>query len=169
MTKAIFLVSFIGLLGCSTTRAWKKVAADPDVTPEKKAIISGKVAAMFPPETKYVMGETRIDTVYYDNAISDTVTTVAIDTLTMPERIIYKTRTITHTRTDTIYLTNSAQLSSMQRELSTANTINASQKATITDLQQKLKAERKWFWLFIALCAAVVGVAVARIYGKIRL
>ena len=60
------LVFFVLITSCSTTRHYKKVATDPQVTVEKKAIIAPWVSTNFPVEESYSKGEetTSVDTTY---------------------------------------------------------------------------------------------------------
>lgn len=166
--KYLFIIVLI-FFSCNTTRHWKKVASDQNVTPEKRAIIAPKVAAMFPPEIIFIEGKetVRIDSIMYDESLNVIITDTVnkVDTV-IKTRVKQITRVIT--KRDTLQIVNTAQLSAVQRELATANTVNASLEADQRILKDKLKASRKWLWLFIAACVIILGYGVMKIYSKFK-
>lgn len=182
--KMKYVVIALLLFSCSSVKHWKKVAADADVTPQKKAIIAPKVAAMFPPQYRYITGETilKTDTIVdveallEMNSIIDSLLfagapVVNVDSIKIEVAKLCKARIVTRTvhSVDTVYIPDAALIDAMQRELSTCSTVNASLQAQIKEAGEKLRAGRKWLWLFIALCAAVVGYGVIRIYSRLKL
>lgn len=175
----VYFISIL-LFSCSSTRYWKKVAADPNVTPYKKAIIAPKVAEMFTSETEYLPGETitRTDTIedteqllqfaqIIDSLLFITQPdSVQGDTVLMANisRAILKrfkpTKVITSTnRRDTLYLPNeglNAELYGARKNLATCETTNTALQAEIDLLKDKKGSPDKWLWWFIGAVVAFV-------------
>lgn len=66
-----FLIGLFLLLGCNNLKHYQKVAADPDVTLEKKRILAPWIAMNFPPMivTKPGKEVVKVDTVYDQKAV----------------------------------------------------------------------------------------------------
>jgi len=64
------LIVILLLVSCNPTKPYKRVAADPNVTPKKKAIIAPFVSAHFPIKERITTDTIRvIDTVYDENTV----------------------------------------------------------------------------------------------------
>lgn len=65
-----YLIVILLLVSCNPTKPYKRVAADPNVTPKKKAIIAPFVSAHFPIKERITTDTIRvIDTVYDENTV----------------------------------------------------------------------------------------------------
>lgn len=144
--KIMFLIL---LIGCNPLRHYEKVAIDTDVTATKKKVIAPFVALHFPVETKYVKGDTVIETDTL--SLHDTTYINKMDTIT--QRITL-TKVIHKKTTDTIYMSNEAERFAL-RELITRQTTEMEAKdKIIKEYKQKIKdAAADKFWMMAAIIA----------------
>lgn len=143
----ILLIIF--LMGCNPLRHYNKVATDPDVTMTKKKVIAPFVALHFPVETKYVKGDTVIETDTL--SLHDTTYINKMDTVT--QRITL-TKVIHKKTTDTIYMSNEAERFALRELITRQVTEMEAKDKIIKEYKQKIKdaAEQK-FWMMVAIIA----------------
>lgn len=181
MLKYLFILF---LFGCSPLRPWKQVAADPNVTPVKKQIISAKVAALFPTQTKYLPGTVTVktDTIYDDQVNVDYILYVndLLDSMliqndrtagendSLRKAILKRLQPVTirtiQIRVDTVYPENpgtAAKISGLLQDLEVCETTNAAiqanNEAYLVRNAELQRGQRKWLWWLIGACVALAG------------
>lgn len=142
--KIIFLIL---LMGCNPLRHYNKVATDPDVTMTKKNIIAPWVALHFPTLTKYVKGETIIETDTVN--IFETTYIKAMDTVI---KKITVTKVINKRTTDTIYMVNEAERFALRNIVTRQGADIEAKDKMIKEYKTKLtKAASDKFWMTVAI------------------
>ena len=146
MARSKILFLFI-LFGCNPLRHYNKVATDPDVTMTKKNIIAPWVALHFPVETKYVKGETIIETDTLN--ILDTTYIKAMDTVI---KKITVTKVINKRTIDTIYMVNEAERFALRNIITRQGADIEAKDKMIKEYKTKLtKAASDKFWMMVAI------------------
>jgi hypothetical protein len=178
---AMRIVSFFLLLAmlfnsCSSVRHWKRVAADANVTKEKKDIITPKVMAMFPPQHIFIPGrvEIKTDTVVDVEGMLelagalDSVLAVCAEGATNKDstrqailsRFKPRIVRVIQRQVDTVQVPATGQLYALQDEIEGLGTQVAQLKGDKISLEAregKLEAKaNKWLWLFIAACVLLI-------------
>lgn len=154
MKNHIYLLIIL-LMACNPLRHWKGVAVDADVTMQKKAIIAPMVALHFPPETKYIKGDTVIK-VIIDTLVDIDTTYLPGDTIT---KIITKLRerTIVKTVIDTVYQLNTAEVFALREHISKQeqllNELIAKSQELKDDADDAHRSRRWWVFGFFLLAA----------------
>lgn len=163
-----FILAFLVLTtSCSTTRHYKKVATDSEVTPKKKAIIAPWVSANFPVEESYTKGKdsVTVDTLYNADVVDSLKTELDlliiaingnrdgeegdsieyIDVDSLKAAILAKCkgtkviRTVTH-RVDTLKQKDGAALFTMKTQLDKCNAESVVKDEQIKNLQAQVLA-----------------------------
>lgn len=163
------------LFACSPVRHWQKVATDTNVTPEKKAIIAPKVAAMFPAREIFIPGEviTKTDTVidmdqvFQMAEIIDSLLYITIQDSTnrdsiakvILKRFTPRTIRVMQTSVDTVQVPNSAREYSLMHDLEVSAVENAKVSAQLNHCKEKIKEwyQDQWFWIAVALFVTLAG------------
>lgn len=136
-------------MGCNPLRHYEKVAIDTDVTTAKKKVIAPFVALHFPVETKYVKGDTIIETDTL--SLHDTTYIKKMDTIT--QRITL-TKVIHKKTTDTIYMSNEAERFALRELITRQGTEMEAKDKIIKEYKQKIKdAAAQKFWMMVAIIA----------------
>jgi hypothetical protein len=158
-----YLFLFVILIGCNPLRHYQKVATDPNVTAEKKAIIAPFMSVHFPPEIKYVKGE--------NITTSDTVMNYYFyrDTLTNRDTVVKEIKiTDTKVRVDTVYRDNPGFTNVLRRARITAEANELTARIEKRDAELKLaaaKSNNRDYILWIIILAVANAV---QIYLRIR-
>lgn len=147
------ILLLIILMSCNPLRHWQGVAADGDVTIEKKRIIAPVVAMHFPPEVKYIPGDTVV------KIIVDTLTDM--DTTYLPGDTITKVvtrwreKTIIKTVVDTVMRTNTAELFALRDYISkqeqAINKLSAEMDEAKDQADDIARSRRWWIFGFVLL------------------
>jgi hypothetical protein len=156
------IIFFTAFASCNTTRHWKKVAVDHDITPEKKSLIAPHCYFLFPPSTVYLPGVPvvtvdsfyTVDTLYYN-----TRRHVPLDSI-YPRPCVEKTKVITIKQVDTFPVIDNVLVHQLQQQLAAANSLNTGLNTTNAVLKHdndRLTADRLyWLWWFIGACVLLL-------------
>jgi hypothetical protein len=153
------IICILLLASCSPLRHYKKVATDPNVTPEKKAVIAPWVVLNFPFQPTY----SKPDTV--DILIVDTIQLYSTDTLhdvknlvQFRDRIV--TKVVQRTIRDTVKFESTATIDAIRRQLSIANERNGQVHTQKEQAEAATKAakskNRNLIYILIALGAMLL-------------
>lgn len=188
MYKIVPLLVII-LFSCSPTRHWEKVAADPDVTPRKKAIVADKMSKIFPVLTEYLPGEvtTKVDTISDLSALAELsfmldsvqklnrpVSQYEIDSIITAAKTLCSPRIITvyNNRVDTLKVPDARAEYALKKQLDIATTQYNGLVVDLEEQEKKTKAaigrnKNLWWWI-IGLGAALLLSWYFSLKGKIK-
>jgi hypothetical protein len=168
----------IALIGCNTTKHYKKVATDIDVTLEKKAIIAPWVSVNFPNQTTFIIGKMdTVEKVVYDDDALNQMTEIIDSLLMLPkdsvikllkEKCIPVTKTVYLTRVDTVQREDQAKVFVLQQSLARSEAAIVQLNADITQKDAKLDKVKNQRNTFIGISFLFVLSIVIFLYVKLK-
>ena len=169
--KKLFVLLLM-LAACNPLRHYEKVATDPNVTTEKKAVIAPWVLVHFPNEVQYIKGKDSIITKVDSSANLDLVdsllnilatkTDINVDSLKQAIKDALKPVVITHTiyHTDTaVKHLDEAERFILQDQINKKDAQHTVDVTNLKDKDQKIADfGRKRMWLIIAIIGEGLGI-----------
>jgi hypothetical protein len=174
----LFIIVVIALIGCNTTKHYKKVATDTDVTLYKKAIIAPWVSVNFPNQTTFIAGQVdTVETLVWDEMILNEMNEIIDSLLMLPkdsvikllkEKCIPVTKTVYLTRVDTVQREDQAKVFVLQQSLARSEATIIKRDATILDKDAALSKVKNQRNTFIGISFLFVLSLVIFIYVKLK-
>lgn len=174
----LFIIVVIALIGCNTTKPYRKIALDTDVTMYKKAIIAPWVSVHFPNQTIFIPGQVdTVEKVVYDedalsqmNDIIDSLLMLPRDSVIklLKEKCIPITKTVYLTRVDTVQREDAAKVFVLQQSLSRSESAIVQLNSDLTQKDIKIRKANTRFYISLGVIAFfILGIA-SYLYVKLK-
>jgi len=174
----LLIIVVIALIGCNTTKHYKKVSTDTDVTLLKKAIIAPWVSVHFPNQTTFIPGRVdSVEKVVYDekalsemNDIIDSLLMLPKDSVIklLKEKCIPITKTVYLTRVDTVQRDDPAKIFVLQQSLARSEAAIVQLNADITQKEEKLNKVKNQRNTFLGITILFVLAIATFLYVKLK-